>query len=1087
MGASLQLILFDRWQEPLLLPPAQALAYELMLGASVLLLVGALVWLRVGAQGRRWPAWAGLFLALLASASALLLVLTISLGPYAWVSGGRAIRLPLLLLVPVTLAAAYCRAPECVAVGLLAHLAQSLWYDHNPLSALVGGYYALLVHVFLTQPYRGKLGGLLRLPLVAAPLAGVLTWPVVVAAQYASASGSFLAAFAQAIDSSALVLLALVVQAAVAGVCTQLAYVALRLRPVPAPSRLPPYARSLRAKVLAAYLPIAAAGLLALSGVLVWAGARAAERWSLEQAGAQAAAAGQRLARELDSAQELLLAIAGSGELQSEEGRRSLLERWFGLSRQFSQLLVATADGQAVALGSPTGEPVELASAELALMQSLPPTASGVTGLQVRTGAAFVSIVCPLGEGRWLVGRMDPARSALFGDVVAELQWPMGAGTGFVVDEARRIVVHPAAAYMASLWDVPATAMQPILTGTGSAYEVWDVTGKRRLVYLLPVGGYPFSVVMEIPREAILMLALQLVAPALALAGGAGLLGCALIWIGATRYSRPLVRLASTAAEIAAGDLNVPVTISGHDELGHLGRSFEQMRLSLHRRLTDLALLYEVTRSVSASKDWSFQPILEAAVSGTQGAAACICLGEGRPTPAPVAQAGGFSGWAELLPQVLHIAEQAQRTGRPLPVRSLLRHARQGGSALLAAGVRSAVCVPLLAAERAVGAMWVLYGEKRELSEEQLRLLAALGAQAAVVHENSRLLGEAQSERARLRAVLASTVDPILVVDGYGRLVLANPAAEKLFNLGGAPSGALVEELIADGGLRAILQMPLSGPSLTREVRLADGRTFYTALSPISLGGTNDGRVAVMRDVSELLRRQHAEADFVSALSQDLRRPLTFLRGYASMLPRVGELNPQQQDFVSRIVENVDYVSGLLDNLVDLNSIEMGMGLKLERCSVAGAIEAALATLRLELEKRGHNVRLNLPEVPPLVVADRNSLVRAMLCLIDNAAKYMPSAGTIDISVSADAEGVQVAVADKGIGIAPADQMRVFDRFFRAERPEMRSVPGYGLGLTIVKAIAEWHGGRVWLESELGKGSCFYFWLPRQPEGGRSA
>jgi len=99
----------------------------------------------------------------------------------------------------------------------------------------------------------------------------------------------------------------------------------------------------------------------------------------------------------------------------------------------------------------------------------------------------------------------------------------------------------------------------------------------------------------------------------------------------------------------------------------------------------------------------------------------------------------------------------------------------------------------------------------------------------------------------------------------------------------------------------------------------------------------------------------------------------------------------------------------------------------------------------------------------------------------------MPSAGTIDISVSADAEGVQVAVADKGIGIAPADQMRVFDRFFRAERPEMRSVPGYGLGLTIVKAIAEWHGGRVWLESELGKGSCFYFWLPRQAEGGRPA
>lgn len=121
------------------------------------------------------------------------------------------------------------------------------------------------------------------------------------------------------------------------------------------------------------------------------------------------------------------------------------------------------------------------------------------------------------------------------------------------------------------------------------------------------------------------------------------------------------------------------------------------------------------------------------------------------------------------------------------------------------------------------------------------------------------------------------------------------------------------------------------------------------------------------------------------------------------------------------------------------------------------------------------------PSNSSVVYADKNLLVRAIHCLADNAAKYTAGGGTIGVQVFGEDEGVVIAVTDTGIGISPAEQMRIFDRFYRVDRPEVHEVPGHGLGLPIVKAIADWHGGRVWVESEPGHGSRFCLWLPSPP------
>ena len=1079
MGIVLNLNLIESWRGPFLLPPMRGDAYYALMAASALLVLLAVAHSRSGFLVRHWPSGAVLLLVPGALASAHVVVLHIWPGTYAWLTAGKGLLVPLLVLLPLALAAAYCRPLEAVLVGLVTSLGMALWHTHNPLTSLEGAYLALFLSALLTQPYRGRLPHLLRQPLLAGPLAAVMAWPLAFVSAYALTFSPPLTSLEVALDAAVLHGGLLILQAGMAGLILQFLYLTPLGQPVPVPSRLPAYARTLRGQVLAAYLPVATVAVLTVLGVSVQAAVSSASKWALDEAARDASSGAERLARAVERGQGALatdIHLCPSASVCDQQW----LEERLSQDSLFTALLLVD-DGGKVLAASPGDESTNtLTGPELETLASLPPSSAGLTPIHRSHGEPVIAALSPQGPAGRLVGRMNPLGSRAWQDIVSDLQWTMDAGNGSVVDEERHILGHPDPAYVLTLWDAQPQYARPYATATGTAYEAPDSSGMRHLVYVLPVAGLPWRVVIEVPKEVVLSLALDLALPTLALTGALAAVGTALVWLGAWRYSRPLVDLAVTASEIAAGDLTVSVEAQGHDEIGHLRRCFEEMRLSLYRRLSDLALLLDVTRSVSASHDWSFEPILRAAMTGTQAVAASVCLRREGETYAPVAQEGEFSGWDEILPHMQHIAREATRQRRPLPVRSVARYLRTASPQTVASDIRSAICLPLVAGERAVGVMWVLYADRRHFDEQVVRLLDTLAAQAGVVYENNRLLTEAQSERGRLRAILAGTMDPIIVVDQQGKLVLVNPAAQQKLGIDGQGSGVLLRDVISDASMSILVETPLESSCLTRELHLADGTTLYASVSPVDLtAGGSVGRVIVMRDITALKRREHAQADFVSTLSRDLRTPLTFLRGYASMIPRVGDLNSQQSDFVERIIRNVDYVSGLLDNLVDLNSIELGEGARLERCSVAGAIEAALASLRPEVEKREHNVRLSLPPAPPIVEADRNLLIRALTCLIDNAAKYTSKGGTIGIQVTHEDNGVSVTVTDSGIGIGSADQMRVFDRFYRVDRTEVQSVPGYGLGLPIAKAIADWHGGRIWVESELGRGSRFHLWLPR--------
>jgi signal transduction histidine kinase len=192
----------------------------------------------------------------------------------------------------------------------------------------------------------------------------------------------------------------------------------------------------------------------------------------------------------------------------------------------------------------------------------------------------------------------------------------------------------------------------------------------------------------------------------------------------------------------------------------------------------------------------------------------------------------------------------------------------------------------------------------------------------------------------------------------------------------------------------------------------------------------------------------------------------------------VGELNEQQVGYVSKIVGSVENMSRLVSNLLDLGRIEAGIDLQLELVPVREVIERVVSALQLQATQKRVQIQVELSETTiPLIEADGALLQQALHNLVENAIKYTEAGGKASVRAEARGERLVFVVSDTGIGIAPVDQPRLFEKFYRGAQG-YKQQRGTGLGLAIVKSIAERHGGQVWVESQLGKGSTFYVAFP---------
>jgi two-component system NtrC family sensor kinase len=236
-----------------------------------------------------------------------------------------------------------------------------------------------------------------------------------------------------------------------------------------------------------------------------------------------------------------------------------------------------------------------------------------------------------------------------------------------------------------------------------------------------------------------------------------------------------------------------------------------------------------------------------------------------------------------------------------------------------------------------------------------------------------------------------------------------------------------------------------------------------------------------MQDITYLKEVDRIRTEFVNTVSHDLRSPLTSVIGYAELVERTGPLNENQRDFLKRIQESVQHITDLINDLLDLGSIEAGLDTRREYVQLEGILRYTLEMLQGQIKSKQIKVQTDIVSPIPAMRANPTRLRQVLDNVVGNAIKYSHANGEVKISVHSEADQIILQVVDQGPGISPSDQPHIFDKFYRGSNISSE-IAGSGLGLAIVKTIVESHQGRIWLESTVGKGSSFFIVLPVQSE-----
>jgi two-component system phosphate regulon sensor histidine kinase PhoR len=389
----------------------------------------------------------------------------------------------------------------------------------------------------------------------------------------------------------------------------------------------------------------------------------------------------------------------------------------------------------------------------------------------------------------------------------------------------------------------------------------------------------------------------------------------------------------------------------------------------------------------------------------------------------------------------------------------------------------------------------VAAGDFRPLPAENPRdelsdLALALNNTAAQMDETIRSLG---GERNRSSAILRSMVEGVAVIDAQQRLVFCNRAFSEILSLDSAGSeGHPVIEVVRNSELLGLIRRALQGEEGLQSniaMGIVQQRSFSVTAAPVkpleaspagAAAEKPSGAVVVLHDVSELRRLERVRQDFVANVSHEFKTPLTAIQGFAETLLAGALEDPQNnRRFLEIMRSHAARLARLTDDLLKLARIEAGkLEVAFQPVSVAELLESCSATTVLKASRKQISFTVKVPPGLPSVLGDPGLLHDLLQNLLDNAIQYTPEGGQIDVSATAEVREAVITVTDTGIGIPLADQERIFERFYRVDAARSREAGGTGLGLSIAKHIVEAHGGRLWVESAVGRGSKFFVAIP---------
>lgn len=385
---------------------------------------------------------------------------------------------------------------------------------------------------------------------------------------------------------------------------------------------------------------------------------------------------------------------------------------------------------------------------------------------------------------------------------------------------------------------------------------------------------------------------------------------------------------------------------------------------------------------------------------------------------------------------------------------------------------RSAVIAPLFGRHELLGLLFLTHEQENYFTLEHLLLLQAIASQAAIAIENTRLYENVSQEQKRLEAILRNAAEAILLFDREGKLIVLNPAAQKLFSDFQVVLGQKLEKGFGyDSLIELCEQAQTSGTAKSGEVTWPDERVFSALLTPIE----GNGQLATLHDVTNFKDLEHLKNEFIATASHDLKNPIMSISGYSDLLSKAGPLNTQQQDFIGHIQSSATNMLELVQNMLELVEIDLHAEKKQEPIEISLLAKEVIEEFKIQADEREVTLQMEAHNGPLKVLGNSLQLHQLFRNLIGNAVKYTPDKGSIMVRIK---KGGHIEIQDTGMGIPAADLPFIFDRFYRVHSGDRSQIEGNGLGLAIVKSIVENHNGTIRVESEVGKGTCFNISLP---------
>ena len=545
-----------------------------------------------------------------------------------------------------------------------------------------------------------------------------------------------------------------------------------------------------------------------------------------------------------------------------------------------------------------------------------------------------------------------------------------------------------------------------------------------------------------------------------------------------------------TAARIEPMDMQYALSIGADDYVTKpfdrrelLARIRTRLRVKeaediIRQRNKELNLLPEIGRELSARLD--VDELLDLVLHRTVEALGAfgghiMLLTPGGPLhrsyffPSPAVAAS-----TAHLPPLVGLLDQVGETCQGFIIndtRKDLRWQAQDGDA-----TRAVVVVPMFGRHNILGLLALVHEQAGYFNLEHKLLLQAIASQAAIAVENAQLYAGAEKVQQHMMAVLQNVEEAVLLVDAGNRLSHLNPAAERLIGNDHVQVG---QPLVKGQGYDALIElldksrsagMPVSG-----EIAWADRRAFTVLVAPVEDGGN----LVLLHEISHSNPSDPTRNSFIATATHELKHPLTFINLTSQMLSKAGPLNEKQMEIVDRISNTVKNMDGLLQNMLELAHLDnTDSEPRFEAVDINALVADVADEFLLQAAARQQIFQFEKAVCALIVLGDPFQLRHALRNLADNAIKYSPPGGTTCLSVEADGQEAIIRIMDSGYGIPTEDLPFVFDHFYRGHSKEIEQIQGSGLGLTIVKSIVEQHGGRVEVESEYGKGSCFTVSLP---------